>query len=56
MTLMLIPLVLCLSGCRDEAPEPGDQLIYYRIDLEPETLDPQIANDAGSRLVIMNIF
>lgn len=53
---MLIPLVLCLSGCRDEAPEPGDQLIYYRIDLEPETLDPQIANDAGSRLVIMNIF
>ena len=49
-------LLLCLCGCKRHKEGPEDQIINYRIDSEPVTLDPQIANDSGARLIIMNIF
>ncbi len=51
-----LAVILCLCGCRREKEGPEDQIIYYRIDSEPVTLDPQIANDSAARLIIMNIF
>lgn len=54
--LFMAVLCLMLCACGKEPEGPEDQLIYYNIDSEPVTLDPQIANDSGARLVIMNIF
>ncbi len=45
-----------MSACKKEKETPQNQLIYYNIDCEPITLDPQIANDSNAKLVIMNIF
>ncbi len=56
MSVFLVILCLTFSACSKEPEGPEDQLIYYNIDSEPITLDPQIANDAGAKLVIMNIF
>ncbi|MDD6489859.1 MAG: peptide ABC transporter substrate-binding protein [Clostridia bacterium] len=49
-------MVFSVSACSDDANNPEDQIINYNIVNEPVTLDPQIANDSGARLVIMNIF
>ena len=56
--LLIAAVIIALSfaGCKNEPEDPHDQIIYYNIDNEPITLDPQIANDAGARLVILNIF
>ena len=56
MSVFLVILCLTFSACSKEPEGPEDQLIYYNMDSEPITLDPQIANDAGAKLVIMNIF
>ena len=55
---LCISLILCIfsSACSRKADSPEDQIINYIIENEPVTLDPQIADDSGSRLVIMNIF
>ena len=54
-------IVLCVStavfsSCQRKNISPSEQTIYYRVTDEPVTLDPQIADDNPSRLVIMNIF
>ena len=57
ISIIMISLIVMLScACSHEPESPEDQLIYYNISSEPFTLDPQIANDAGARLVILNIF
>lgn len=56
--LFVLAVSVCLvsASCKNEPDDPRQNIIYYNIDNEPVTLDPQIANDAGSRLVILNIF
>ncbi len=53
-------LVLCLGlsvcACDGDTELPEEQIIYYNVDFEPVTLDPQIANDSSSKLIIMNTF
>ena len=54
-------IILCVSvsvfpSCQRKNVSPTEQTIYYRVTDEPVTLDPQIADDDPSRLVIMNIF
>ena len=54
-------MILCVSmmifpSCQKKSVSPSEQTIYYRVTDEPVTLDPQIADDNPSRLVIMNIF
>ena len=49
-------ILFSLCACSDSDDEPENQIISYNIDNEPVTLDPQIANDSGARLVILNIF
>lgn len=56
LSLILAVLCLTLCACGKDPEGPEDQIIYYNIDSEPVTLDPQIANDSGARLIIMNIF
>lgn len=44
-----------MYGCSDEWVK-SELTIKYNIESEPITLDPQVANDSSSRLVILNIF
>ncbi len=48
--------IFSFCACSDSENEPENQIINYNIDNEPVTLDPQIANDSGARLIILNIF
>lgn len=54
--LLCMILLLVFPSCSSDGDNPHDKIIYYNIENEPVTLDPQIANDAGARLVILNIF
>lgn len=49
-------IILNFSSCSGKKELPQDQIINYNISSEPITLDPQIADDSGARLIIMNIF
>lgn len=53
---MSVFAVLSFAACSGGGELPENQIINYNITDEPVTLDPQIANDSGSRLIIMNIF
>ena len=58
ITALLLAVMMCLGfcSCTEKEEKPEDQIILYRVDSEPDTLDPQIANDASAQLIIMNIF
>ncbi len=55
LILGIIFLLSC-TACRSNENFPYNQTIYYNIENEPVTLDPQVANDAAARLIILNIF
>ena len=54
----MLAVIVCAGVCscakKDDSPEK--QVIYYSIPYEPETLDPQIADDSCERLIITNVF
>ncbi len=54
----VLTLVLCTGffGCSKKNNAPENRTINYNISYEPDTLDPQIADDEPSRLIILNIF
>lgn len=54
--LLSFLLLFSLCSCRDKAPDPYEQTIYYPLVSEPKSLDPQIAFDEPARLVIGNLF
>ena len=53
---LLISSVPFIASCKQKKQDPADEIIKYNITYEPDTLDPQIANDSASRLIILNIF
>ena len=57
LALALLLVVLC-CGCsqEEERPEYADKTINYHLNAEPRTLDPQIAEDSSSLLVIQAIY
>ncbi len=56
LSISISLIMITMPSCTKKISSPNEQTIYYRITDEPVTLDPQIANDDPSRLVIMNIF
>lgn len=54
--LLTAGMVFSMYGCFDDSDDVSEQIIKYNIESEPITLDPQIADDAASRLIILNIF
>ncbi len=54
--LIIALLVINISGCSSSKKNPSSQTIYYNLDSDPKSLDPQIANDDISNLIIANIF
>ena len=54
--LLCVTMLLMLPSCKKKSVTPQDEIIYYSIPFEPDSLDPQIANDSSSRLIVMNIY
>lgn len=54
--LLIFSMFFLLCACSDNTDDPSERIIKYNIESEPVTLDPQIADDSASRLVILNIF
>ena len=44
------------SGCESDTPHPENQIIEYKLTAEPLSLDPQIAEDSASVILIKNLF
>lgn len=59
-TILAIILISTLaagtSACSKDEKTPQDSIINYYITYEPETLDPQIADDEVSNMIILNIY
>lgn len=56
-SLVLAAAVLgAFSGCEDDVPHPENQIIEYKLTAEPLSLDPQIAEDSASVILIKNLF
>ncbi len=54
--IIYIALIVCicfnLISCSNNLNRAYNQTIYYDLDHEPKTLDPQIANDNPSNLIM----
>lgn len=54
--VLCLSLAFCLAACKHSESDPHDEIIYYRVSTDPETLDPQIADNSVSQMIVMNIF
>lgn len=54
--LIIFTFIFNISGCNSSKKNPSNQTIYYNLESDPKSLDPQIADDEISNLVISNIF
>lgn len=54
--VLSVAMVLFVAGCKDGKNSPENQVISYNIGNNPNTLDPQIADDYSAKIVLMNIF
>ncbi len=58
LSIILITALLCLSlsACENDDSHPEDQIINFILESDPLTLDPQIADDYSSKILIANLF
>lgn len=54
--LLCFSLLLLFAGCSGDSDAPENQTISYTLPAEPKTLDPQVASDYASHIVIVNLF
>lgn len=54
--LSLLLLVLSFCGCDNKTDPLTQSIIKYNLEAEPKSLDPQIATDYSSKIVITNLF
>lgn len=54
--LLIISIAFLLVSCRSGDKGSSEEVIHYNLENDPESLDPQIASDYSSGIVIMNIF
>lgn len=54
--LLICALFFTLFGCEKDEPHPENEIIEYTLASEPLSLDPQIAADYSSVLLITNLF
>ena len=58
LSIILITAFACLSlsASENDTPHPEDQIINFLLENDPLTLDPQIADDYSSKILIANLF
>ena len=54
--LLIISLLLSASACKKDEPHPEEEIITFMLNSDPVTLDPQIADDYSSNMLIANLF
>ena len=54
VAMLLVCVMLCSSGC--SSSDGSGYVFKYDITGNPETLDPQLANEINSELIITNVF
>ena len=51
-----VAMMLSMTACGDDEPHPEAQIIEFTLTSEPLTLDPQIASDYSSVMLVKNLF
>ena len=54
--LLILSLIFSTSACRKDTPHPEEEIISFTLSSDPLTLDPQIADDYSSYMLIANLF
>ncbi len=54
--ILTFAVLLPMCACEDDQPHPEDEIIEYILTEEPLSLDPQIASDYSSVMLIRNLF
>lgn len=49
-------LIFTATSCRSDTPHPEEEIISFTLSADPVTLDPQIADDYSSYMLISNLF
>ena len=50
--LLILSLIFTATSCRNDTPHPEEEIISFTLSADPVTLDPQIANDYSSYMLI----
>ncbi len=54
--LSALNIILYSSACSKDEPHPEDEILTFTLSSDPLTLDPQIADDTSSNMLIVNLF
>lgn len=54
--LLILSFTITISACSSEKNKPENQILKYNLPSEPKSLDPQIADDYSSNIILTNIF
>ncbi len=54
--LLILSLIFTATSCRNNTPHPEEEIISFTLSADPVTLDPQIADDYSSYMLITNLF
>lgn len=54
--LLIMSLIFTATSCRSDTPHPEEEIISFTLSADPVTLDPQIADDYSSYMLISNLF
>ena len=54
--LLIMSLMFTAAACRSDTPHPEEEIISFTLSADPATLDPQIADDYSSYMLITNLF
>ncbi len=56
LILLVISIIISSSACRNDTPHPEEEILSFTLGSDPLTLDPQIADDYSSYMLIANLF
>lgn len=53
---LILIMAFTFTSCKNNQKNPSNQTIYYNLFEDPDSLDPQVASNSSSEIVITNIF
>ena len=56
LLILSFAIIILCSACGEKTPHPEDEILSYTLASDPLTLDPQIADDESSQMLITNLF
>ncbi len=49
-------MMISFTSCNNSKKNPSNQTIYYNLEEDPNSLDPQVSNNDSAEIIITNIF